>query len=119
MRRLSVVLALILSACSGSSPGPLAGGTGPADTSTATCQEPLQAWIRTLESAFIGEHEGAAIEESAYVEAETSEGTAYYVAVRVDGVSGVAVFGTSDAPTQADPGLIAVANDAASELSDL
>jgi hypothetical protein len=50
---------------------------------------------------------------------DTSEGTAYYVAVTVDGVSGVAVFGTSDPPLQSDPGLIAAANRAATQLSDL
>jgi hypothetical protein len=50
---------------------------------------------------------------------DTSEGAAYYVAVKGSGVSGVAVFGTSDPPRQADPRLIAAANSTASQLSDL
>jgi len=41
------------------------------------------------------------------------------VAVTVEGVSGVAVFGTSDPPLQADPGLMAASNFSAKSLSDL
>jgi hypothetical protein len=46
----------------------------------------------------------------------TSEGTAYYVAVSVEGISGVAVFGTSDPPLKADTNLITAANPAAGRL---
>jgi len=53
------------------------------------------------------------------VEASTSEGEAYYVGVQVEGVSGVAVFGTSEEPLISDPGLIAGANSPARQLSDL
>jgi hypothetical protein len=56
---------------------------------------------------------------SGFVEADTSEGKAYYVAVAVEGVDGVAVFSTSEPQLQSDPGLIAAANSAASQLSDL
>jgi hypothetical protein len=86
---------------------------------SSECLEPATAWLDTLQSAFYPEHRDAAITSSAYVETETSEGTAYYVAVTVDGVSGVAVFGTSDPPLQSNPGLMAGANAAAVELSDL
>ncbi len=61
----------------------------------------------------------ATITRAAYIEAETSAGTAYYVALEVEGVDGVAVFGTSEHPLQSDPGLIAAANATAEELSDL
>jgi hypothetical protein len=72
-----------------------------------------------LKSALYKEYRSAAITSSAYVETETSEGTAYYVAVNVDGVAGTAVFGTSDPPLQSDPGLIAGANSTATQLSNL
>lgn len=85
----------------------------------AECQQPATAWLDTLQSAFYRDYRDAAITASGYVEADTSEGTAYYVAVNVEGVAGTAVFGTSDPPLQADPGLIAAANSAASQLSDL
>ena len=85
----------------------------------ADCHEAAAAWLETLQSAFYREYRNAAITPSGYVEADTSEGRAYYVAVKVEGVAGVAVFGTSDPPLQADPGLIAAANSAASQLSDL
>jgi hypothetical protein len=91
----------------------------PGSATTATCLEPSGNWLDTLQGAFYREHRQSDITDAAYVEAETPEGTAYYVAVTVDGVSGVAVFGTSDAPLQADPGLIAATNPPASELSDL
>jgi hypothetical protein len=72
-----------------------------------------------LQSAFYEEYRSAAITSSAYVETETSEGTAYYVAVNMDGAAGTAVFGTSDPPLQSDPGLIAGANSTATQLSNL
>ena len=80
------------------------------------CQQPGIAWLATLQSSF---RRDLGISAAAYVEVDTSEGTAYYVAVRVDGVPGVAVFGTDDPPLQGDPGLTAAANPVASELSDL
>ena len=99
------------------------GGEGSTDTDEAAsdCLLPASAWLDTLETAFYPEFQDApgGVTSSAYVEADTSEGTAYYVAVTVDGVSGVAVFETSDPPLQADPGLIAAANQAATQLSDL
>jgi hypothetical protein len=84
---------------------------------TSECRLPADGWLETLQSGFRREYKDAAITSSAYVETETAEGTAYYVAVEVEGVPGVAVFGTSDPPLQSDPGLIAGANDTAHELS--
>jgi hypothetical protein len=81
--------------------------------------QPSTAWLDTLQSAFYQEFRSDPITSSWYVEADTSEGTAYYVAITVEGVSGVAVFATSDPPRQADPGLIAGANATANQLSDL
>jgi hypothetical protein len=92
--------------------------TGDGET-TLQCVQPSTAWLDTLQSAFYQEFRSEPITSSWYVEADTSEGTAYYVAVTVEGVSGVAVFGTSDPPRQADPGLIAGANATAHQLSDL
>jgi hypothetical protein len=96
------------------------GRTG-ADEAALYCPVAASAWLDTLETAFYPEFQDApgGITSSAYVEVDTSEGTAYYVAVTVDGVSGVAVFGTSEPPLQSDPGLIAAANEAATQLSDL
>lgn len=88
-------------------------------TTGPECSEPADAWLDTLASAFYPEHKDATIARAAYIEADTSDGTAYYVALEVEGVEGVAVFGTSEAPLQADPGLIAAANAAAEELTDL
>jgi hypothetical protein len=80
------------------------------------CLRPARAWLDTLQSAFNRKYRSAAITSSAYVHADTSEGTAYYVAVSVEGISGVAVFGTSDPPLQADTNLITAANSAAGQL---
>jgi hypothetical protein len=80
------------------------------------CLRPARRWLDTLQSAFKREYRRAAITSSAYVHAGTSEGTAYYVAVSVEGISGVAVFGTSDPPLQADASLITAANSAAGQL---
>lgn len=96
------------------------GGDGdPSGDEPPECDEPAVGWLDTLRSGFYREHRNAAIQQSGYVEADTPEGTGYYVAIEVDGVDGIAVFGTSEAPVQSDPGLIAAANEAASELSDL
>ena len=95
------------------------GGVATDDSTTPSCDGPDSAWLDTLQSAFYAEYRDAAINDAAYVEQSTDQGTAYYVAVSVEGVSGVAVFSTSDPPLQADPGLIAAANSAASQLSDL
>ena len=93
---------------------------GPGTDEASDCMQPAQAWIDTLEGAFFDHHAGATVQESAYIEKETTDETpAYYVALRVEGVSGVAVFGTSNPPTQDDAGLIAAANDSARQLSDL
>lgn len=83
------------------------------------CSQPAAAWLDTLHSAFYKKYRDEPITASANVEAETSEGRAYYVAVVIDGVSGAAVFGTSDPPLKSNPGLIAAANPAAVQLSDL
>jgi hypothetical protein len=80
------------------------------------CLRPARAWLDTLQSAFSRKYRSAAVTSSAYVHADTSEGTAYYVAVSVEGISGVAVFGTSDPPLQADTNLITAANSAAGRL---
>jgi hypothetical protein len=80
------------------------------------CLRPARRWLATLQSAFNREYRSAAITSSAYVHADTSEGMAYFVAVTVEGVSGVAVFGTSDPPLQADASLITAANSAAGQL---
>jgi hypothetical protein len=80
------------------------------------CLRPARAWLDTLQSAFNRKYRSAAITSSAYVHADTSEGTAYYVALSVEGISGVAVFGTSDPPLQADTNLITAANSAAGQL---
>jgi hypothetical protein len=94
--------------------------TSDGETAEASeCEQPATAWLDTLQSAFYQEYRSDPITSSAYVQADTSEGTAYYVAVSVEGISGVAVFGTSDPPLQADPGLIAGANSTANQLSDL
>jgi hypothetical protein len=77
---------------------------------------PQGRWLDTLQSAFNREYRSAAITSSAYVHADTSEGMAYYVAVTVEGISGVAVFGTSDPPLQADTNLITASNPAAGPL---
>lgn len=92
-------------------------GLRPADS--GPCETPADAWLDTLQSAFFREHRDAAITDSAYIEHDTAGGVAYYVAVTVEGVSGVAVFGTSDPPLQADPGLMAASNFSAKSLSDL
>ena len=83
---------------------------------SADCLRPARRWLATLQSAFNREYRSAAITSSAYVYADTSGGTAYYVAVTVEGSSGVAVFGTSDPPLQADTNLITAANPAAGRL---
>lgn len=83
---------------------------------SADCLRPARAWLDTLQSAFNHEYRRAAITSSAYVHADTSEGTAYYVAVSIEGISGVAVFRTSDPPLQADTNLITAANPAAGQL---
>ena len=80
------------------------------------CLRPARRWLDTLQSAFNRKYRSAAITSSAYVHADTSEGMAYYVAVSVEGISGVAVFGTSDPPLQADTSLITAANSAAGQL---
>lgn len=97
------------------------GGPSPSDSSDATsaCRQTAGSWIDTLQSSFHKEYRDAQIIASSYVEASTSEGPAYYVAVQVQGLSGVAVFGTSEEPLISDPGLIAAANPAASQLSEL
>ena len=91
-------------------------GTSDGEEAGAECLDPSIAWLATLQSSF---NRDLGIRSSAYVEVDTSEGTAYYVAVKASGASGVAVFGTSDPPLQADPGLMAAANSTASQLSDL
>lgn len=84
------------------------------------CEEPADAWLANLASAFFREHRFASIKRAAYVDVETTDGTdAYYVAVEVEGVTGIAVFGTSKPPLQSDPGLVAAANAAAEELANL
>ena len=80
------------------------------------CLRPARRWLDTLQSSFNRKYRSAAITSSAYVHADTSEGTAYYVAVSVEGISGVAVFGTSDPPLQAETDLITAANSAAGRL---
>lgn len=80
------------------------------------CLRPARRWLDTLQSSFNRKYRRAAITSSAYVHADTSEGMAYYVAVSVEGISGVAVFGTSDPPLQADASLITAANPAAGRL---
>jgi hypothetical protein len=83
---------------------------------SADCLRPARRWLDTLQSSFNRKYRSAAITSSAYVHADTSEGTAYYVAVSVEGISGVAVFGTSDPPLQVDASLITAANPAAGRL---
>lgn len=80
------------------------------------CLRPARRWLDTLQSSFNRKYHRAAITSSAYVHADTSEGMAYYVAVSVEGISGVAVFGTSDPPLQADASLITAANSGAGRL---
>jgi hypothetical protein len=111
---------VVVVAAIGTAVGVGEGRTG-ADEAALYCPVAANAWLDTLESAFYPEFQDApgGITSSAYVEVDTSEGAAYYVAVTVDGVSGVAVFGTSQPPLQSDPGLIAAANEAATQLSDL
>lgn len=111
---------VVVIAAIGTAVGSGEGGIG-TDRAASDCLLPASAWLDTLETAFYPEFQDTpgGIMSSAYVEVDTSEGTAYYVAVIVDGVSGVAVFGTSDPPLQSDPGLIAAANHAATQLSDL
>jgi hypothetical protein len=85
----------------------------------SSCQQPAAAWLATLQSGFYSQYREIPMTALGYVEADTSEGKAYYVAVTVEGVNGVAVFGTSKPPVQYVPGLIAAANPAASQLSEL
>ena len=85
---------------------------------SADCLRPARAWLDTLQSSFDRKYRSAAITSSAYVHADTSERMAYYVVVSVEGISGVAVFGTSDPPLQADATLITAANSAAGQLFD-
>jgi hypothetical protein len=108
-----IVLGAIVNAFDAESGGDSSEGSAVA----SGCRQPADSWIDTLQSAFYPDYQSAGITSSAYVVADTSEGEAYYVAVEVDGVSGVAVFGTSDPPLQSDPGLIAAANSAASRAS--
>ena len=89
------------------------------DEASASCRTTAGSWLDTLHSAFYSEYRDSSSSSPGFVEVETSEGVAYYVAVEVDGVAGVAVFGTSEPPLQADPGIIAAANPAASQLTDL
>jgi hypothetical protein len=84
----------------------------------ANCLRPARAWLDTLQSSFDRKYRSATITSSAYIHADTSEGTGYYVVVSVEGISGVAVFGTSDPPLQADATLITAANSAAGRLFD-
>ena len=101
----------------GASDGGTSADEGASDGGTsADCLRPSRAWLDTLTSAFNRKYRRAAITSSAYVHADTSEGTAYYVAVSIEGISGVAVFGTSDPPLQADTNLITAANPAAGQL---
>jgi len=95
------------------------GNGGTTEDEASECLQPATAWLDTLQGGFYKEYRNDSITSSAYVEADTSEGTAYYVAVTVDGISGAAVFGTSDPPLKSNPGLIAAANPAAAQLSDL
>ena len=114
---LVVLVALALKSGGTSDPE---GVTGPGGDEASDCMPPAEAWIDTLEGAFSAEHVGATVHESAYIEKETTDETpTYYVAVRVEGVPGIAVFGTSDPPLQGDAGTTAVANDSARQLSDL
>ena len=71
------------------------------------CDQPATAWLETLQSGFYRDFRSAGITGSGYVKQDTDQGVAYSVAVTVEGVSGVAVFGTSNAPLQSDPGLVA------------
>lgn len=94
----------------------LRGAAGPRRVAVASL--PPHGFV-TLQSAFYEQYRDAEMTPLGYVEADTSEGKAYYVAVRVEGVDGVAVFGTLKPPLQSDPGLIYAGNSAASQLSDL
>jgi hypothetical protein len=85
----------------------------------SSCRRPAAAWLATLQSGFYSQYRDAPMTALGYVEADTSEGKAYYVAVTVEGVNGVAVFGTSAPPLQSGQGLIAAANPTASQLSEL
>ena len=114
-----VVVLIALALETGGNSDPLE-GAGPDNDEASDCMPPAQAWIDSLKGAFFEHHLGATVHGSAYIEKETTDETpTYYVAVMVEGVSGVAVFGTADPPTQGDVGPTAVANDAARQLSDL
>ena len=107
-----VIVVMVVGAWAGAATQRMSGVEGaPVD-----CLRPARAWLDTLQSAFNRKYRSAAITSSAYVQADTSEGTAYYVAVSVEGISGVAVFGTSDPPLQADTNLITAANSVAGRL---
>lgn len=107
----SVVVLDIIGALATQQPGT----TNDEETDGASsCRQPAAAWLATLQSGFYSQYRDASMTALGYVEADTSEGK-----VMVVGVDGVAVFGTSEPPLQSDPGLIATANDAASQLSDL
>jgi hypothetical protein len=84
-----------------------------------SCEQPSGAWLATLQSGFYSQYQDVPMTALGYVEADTSEGKAYYVAVTVEGVNGVAVFGTSAPPLQSGQGLVAAANPTASQLSEL
>jgi hypothetical protein len=112
---LSVALLVAVSCTSTPEVGTPAPGGG-----ISGCEAPSAAWLDTLASSFFAEYVGAPIKRAAYVDIETTDGTdAFYVAVELAGVSGIAVFGTSKPPVRSDPGLIAAANATAEELTDL
>ena len=85
-------------------------------SASVDCLRPARRWLDTLQDSFNRKYRRAAITSSAYLQADTSEGMAYYVAVSVEGISGVAVFGTSDPPLRADASLITAANPVAGRL---
>lgn len=108
-----VILAVTADAASESPPDEAA------DDGGAECNVPNQEWLELLSGSFFPEYRDATIEDAAYVEVETSEGPATYVALKVDAVDRVAVFGSSGDPSTDDPGLTAAANGPAFQLSNL
>lgn len=90
------------------------------ETMGATCPPASPDWIGLIQNGFYEQYRDAEITDSGYVQVETDDGTAYYVALRVEGVEGTPVFSGTEPPTgQRGPGILDAADDDAEQLADI